>query len=108
MCLDELKLEGCSTLQVPRPRNKTLLICNRNRNLQSSKAPVKSQAQGTSLFNNIVDNIFDNLLSRRFLNKFVRITAKSPRVDDRSPLDLEAEHGETMDDMYDEEVEVPE
>jgi len=36
--------------------------------------------------------------------RFVRITAKSPRVDDRSPLDLEAEHGVTMDDMYDGEV----
>jgi len=36
--------------------------------------------------------------------RFVRITAKSPRVDDRSPLDLKAEHGVTMDDMYDEEV----
>ena len=36
--------------------------------------------------------------------RFVRITAKSPRVDDRSPQDLEAEHGVTMDDMYDGEV----
>ena len=35
---------------------------------------------------------------------FVRITAKSPRVDDRSPLDLEAEHGVTMDDKHDGEV----
>ena len=36
----------------------------------------------------------------RFPNfRFLRITAKSPRVDDRSPLDLEAEHdvGLTMD-----------
>jgi len=30
----------------------------------------------------------------------VRITAKSPCVEDRSPLHLEAEHGVTMDDMY--------
>ena len=36
--------------------------------------------------------------------RFVRITAKSPRVDDRSPPDLEAEYGVTMDDMYDGEV----
>src|SRR6218665_605792 len=37
--------------------------------------------------------------------RFVRITAKSPRVDERSPLDLEAEpHGVAMDDMYDGEV----
>jgi len=36
--------------------------------------------------------------------RFVRITAKSPSVDDRSPLDLKAEHGVTMDDMYDGEV----
>ena len=36
--------------------------------------------------------------------RFVRIIAKFPRVDDRSPLDLEAEHGVTMDDMYDGEV----
>ena len=28
----------------------------------------------------------------------VQITAKSPRVDDWSPLDLEAEHDATMDD----------
>jgi len=31
--------------------------------------------------------------------KFERITAKFPRVDDRSPLDLEAEHGVTIDGM---------
>jgi len=36
--------------------------------------------------------------------RFVRITAKFPRVDDWSPLDLEAEYGVTMDDMYDGEV----
>jgi len=33
--------------------------------------------------------------------RVVRITAKSPCMDDRSALDLEAEHGATMDDMYD-------
>src|SRR6218665_358136 len=38
------------------------------------------------------------------IGAYRRITAKSPRVDDRSPLDLEAEHGATMDDMYDGEV----
>ena len=31
----------------------------------------------------------------------MQITAKSPRVDDRSLLNLEAEHGIIMDDMYD-------
>jgi len=31
---------------------------------------------------------------------FVRITAKPPR----NPLNLEAEHGVTMDDLYDGEV----
>jgi len=36
--------------------------------------------------------------------RFVRITAKFPRADYRSPLDLEAEHGVTMDDMYDGEI----
>jgi len=36
--------------------------------------------------------------------RFVPITVKSPRVDDRSPLDLEAEHGVTMDDTFDGEV----
>src|SRR6218665_979017 len=36
--------------------------------------------------------------------RFVRTTAKSPHVDDRSPLDLEAEHGVTMDDMCEGEV----
>ena len=35
---------------------------------------------------------------------FVPITTKSPRVDDRNLLELEAEHGVTMDDMYDGEV----
>jgi len=35
---------------------------------------------------------------------FVLITAKSPRVDDRSPLDLEAELGVTMDNMHNGEV----
>jgi len=38
------------------------------------------------------------------LPRFVRITAKSPRMDDWSPLELEAERGVTMDDKYDEEV----
>jgi len=32
--------------------------------------------------------------------RFVRITPKSPRVGDRSPLELEAKHGVTVDDMY--------
>ena len=36
--------------------------------------------------------------------RFVQITEKSPGMDDRSPLDLEAEHGVTMDGMYDGEV----
>jgi len=40
--------------------------------------------------------------------RFVQITAKSPRVDDRSPLDLEAEHGVIMVDMYMYDEEIPE
>jgi len=36
--------------------------------------------------------------------RFLRITAKSTRLDDRSPLDLEADYGVTMDEMYDGEV----
>ena len=41
----------------------------------------------------------------RFPNfRLVRSMAKSLRVDDRSPLELEAEHGVTMDAMYDGEV----
>jgi len=34
----------------------------------------------------------------------VRITAKFPRVHDRSPIELEAEHGVTMNEKYDGEV----
>ena len=31
-------------------------FCNRNRKLQTSKAPLKSQAQGTSLFTSAASN----------------------------------------------------
>ena len=36
----------------------------------------------------------------------MRITAMSPPCDDQSPLELEAEHGVTMDDIYDGEESV--
>ena len=36
--------------------------------------------------------------------RFVRSTVKSPLVDDRSTLELEAEYGVPMDDGYDGEV----
>ena len=36
--------------------------------------------------------------------RFVRNMAKFPRLGDESPLELEAEHGATMNDVYDKEV----